>query len=636
MDIIDIMLARAMTPQGQTDTYVAKANAAAAKANKAAEDATAAAETLTSAAEDLATAQELLETLQQVEINTLDTEDIDTEIKKMTVNANTIDGTGVKTVQMITTYPDNTLNTQNLTKLYKATGANEDGTMTQKAITEALGTKADASALANKMDSFTLSDYATKSYVNSAILNITASEGNTATTVSYGIDKAGHIVVVDNNGTSVAGEITEDMIIEALIKSGAYNAEGVIGLEIDYENKTFMRLQEAYGKSAGSDFNSYAMYGGRMRCNVSSNGTITAFYGDNNYADDGSNGNVMVYQPKFYYERIPMKIEAGTNGTIIRKETLLLSATARAGFKIHPLFLDANGNELDYVLLSAYEGSLENNKLYSVAGKKPISNITRDDAEDYARSAGTGEWHITNMEFESAMQMLEMVEFGTMNGQSALEKGVSNITSVSNYNCSSITGSTASLGNASGHATSTVNEINGTQTTYSENGKRAISYRGVENPWGNIWRMIGGAKVIGSNENNGGLPYLCATTHYFNEEIYNPIGYKLPSSYGWISAMGYSNKDNDWIYVPIECSNASSALPVGDNIWTSPSLNGETIMVAGGSWSFEEGVGPFSYGCDQAPANSAQKSYGARIMYKPTKNSTYTANIAAWTAKMEG
>jgi len=32
MDIIDIMLARAMTPQGKTETYVAKANAAAAKA----------------------------------------------------------------------------------------------------------------------------------------------------------------------------------------------------------------------------------------------------------------------------------------------------------------------------------------------------------------------------------------------------------------------------------------------------------------------------------------------------------------------------------------------------------------------------------------------------------------------------
>lgn len=239
------------------------------------------------------------------------------------------------------------------------------------------------------------------------------------------------------------------------------------------------------------------------------------------------------------------------------------------------------------------------------------------------------------MEFESAMQMLEMVEFGTMNGQNALEKGISDITSVGNYNCSGITGSTASLGNGTGAATSTTIEINGTSTVYSENGKRAIAYRGLENPWGNIWRMVGGMKVVGTNESNGGLPYFCTTTDYSNGN-YISAGFKLPSSYGWISAMGYGNKDTDWLYIPIECANASSALPVGDNLWTSPNLNGEVMMVASGGWSFEEGVGPFNYGFDRAFSDSAQKSYGARIMYKPTKNSTYTANIAKWTAKMEG
>ena len=239
------------------------------------------------------------------------------------------------------------------------------------------------------------------------------------------------------------------------------------------------------------------------------------------------------------------------------------------------------------------------------------------------------------MEFESAMQMLEMVEFGTMNGQNAIEKGISNITSVGNYNCSGLTGSTASLGNGTGAAESTTIEINGTNTVYSENGKRAIAYRGLENPWGNIWRMVGGVKVIGTNENNGGLSYFCTTSDYFNGE-YTSVGFKLPSSYGWISAMGYGNKDSDWLYIPIECANASSALPVGDNLWTSPKLNGEVMMVASGSWSFEEGVGPFNYGFDRAFDDSAQKSYGARIMYKPIKNDIYNANIAAWTAKMEG
>ena len=57
MDIIDIMLARALTPQGQTDTYVSKANAAAAKAEKAKQDAEDAVATVNAAAEDIADTQ---------------------------------------------------------------------------------------------------------------------------------------------------------------------------------------------------------------------------------------------------------------------------------------------------------------------------------------------------------------------------------------------------------------------------------------------------------------------------------------------------------------------------------------------------------------------------------------------------
>ena len=68
-------------------------------------------------------------------------DDVDDEIAKLSVNTNLVEGQNVNTYQVITTYPDNTLNTQNATKMYKATGSNEDGTMTQKAITDALDTK---------------------------------------------------------------------------------------------------------------------------------------------------------------------------------------------------------------------------------------------------------------------------------------------------------------------------------------------------------------------------------------------------------------------------------------------------------------------------------------------------------------
>lgn len=88
-----------------------------------------------------------------------------------------------------------------------------------------------------------------------------------------------------------------------------YTDEDIVGLCVDFENKTFKRLAGAVGLSAGSDFDKFTMYGGRRRCNVSDDGTITAYYGDENYAEDGSNGQVMVFQPKFYYKVVPLKLE---------------------------------------------------------------------------------------------------------------------------------------------------------------------------------------------------------------------------------------------------------------------------------------------------------------------------------------
>ena len=94
MDIIDIMLARAMTPQGQTEIYVNKANKAAEVAEQAKTDAATAIAAVEDAADEIAAAkeeandlleaaQEALETAQAAQINTLNTEDVDDEIKRI-------------------------------------------------------------------------------------------------------------------------------------------------------------------------------------------------------------------------------------------------------------------------------------------------------------------------------------------------------------------------------------------------------------------------------------------------------------------------------------------------------------------------------------------------------------------------
>lgn len=269
-----------------------------------------------------------------------------------------------------------------------------------------------------------------------------------------------------------------------------YTDEDIAGICVDYQNKTFKRLAGAYDKQAGTDFDVFTMFGGRKRCNVSDDGTIVAYHGDEDYAEDGSMGQVMVYQPAFYYKVVPLIYDKNTTtgiGFHLRKANYYVSTRPKTGFKLHPAFYDANGNAVDYILLSAYEGSMYDvsgtvyvndgvdtdtaietgDLLCSLAGKKPISglkkNLTKANLELMAQNRGTN-WHLENIKAASANQLLMIIELGTMNTQTAIGQGVVSISDNSVYNCASLTGSTASIGNGTGQATETTNEIGGTET----------------------------------------------------------------------------------------------------------------------------------------------------------------------------
>ena len=152
------------------------------------------------------------------------------------------------------------------------------------------------------------------------------------------------------------------------------------------------------------------MFGGRKRCNVADDGSIVAWYGDADYKEDGSMGQVMVYQPKFYYLVCPVEydpIDTGI-GYHLRKANYYVSEKPRAGFRLHPAFYDASGNEIDYFLTSAYEGSIYDasasayllndeqvmntgeDKFSSIAGARPASgssqNLTRPNIEAMAQN----------------------------------------------------------------------------------------------------------------------------------------------------------------------------------------------------------------------------------------------------------
>lgn len=426
---------------------------------------------------------------------------------------------------------------------------------------------------------------------------------------------------------------------------GMIETEDVLGITMDYKNKTCTRIAGAKNLTAGADFDKFSMYGGRKRCNVSDGGTINAYYGDEGYTEDGSNGQVMVYQPKFYYLVCPLEYDRQETGYgyHLRKANYYVSETQRAGFKLHPAFYDKNGNEVDYILMSAYEGCIydtsanaylkndeqvmdaSKDKFSSIAGARPASgvsqNLTRPNIEQMAKNRGEG-WHSLGIKTASMEQLLMIVEMGMMNLQTAIGQGVVNIPWTTGSDTTSsyagATGSTGSLGNGTGRATETTTYEGGVATKNTADGKTSICYRGVENFWGNIWKFAYGVNIWGNGKMAGGMPYICSDFNYAegkNTDNYEGAGFTVTKANGYISAMGYSTK-YDWLFMASECL-GNSSLPVGDYTYITENLNGYRIALLGGSWAGGSGAGGFCWSLGNG-VGIRSRDVGGRLVYVPT------------------
>ena len=439
-------------------------------------------------------------------------------------------------------------------------------------------------------------------------------------------------------------------------------ADDIVGLQVDYKNKTFKRLAGAANLTPGSDFDKFSMYGGRRKCNVADDGTINAWYGDDNYTEDGSNGQVMVYQPKFYYLVCPVEydpIDTGI-GYHLRKANYYVCEKPRAGFRLHPAFYDASGKEIDYYLTATYEGSLYDtsaaayllqdeqlmssaeDKFSSIAGARPTSgssqNLTRTEIEKMAQNRGTN-WHGDLIKPVSAEQLLMIIELGIMNTQTGVGQGVVGLPYTTGDDTTSsyaaATGSTAALGNGTGRAEKTTTYEGGSAKEYTVDSKASVCWRGKENFWGNIWKFVYGISIWGNGKMDGGQPYICSDFNFAenkNSGNYEPAGFTVAPKEGYISAMGYSTKF-DWLFIASETL-GNSSLPVGDYTYLTRNLNGYRIALLGGCWGSWSSAGAFCWVLGDG-VGSRGRDIGGRLVYIPDRDSdAYTTAIASWKSQI--
>ena len=638
MDIIDILLAR-KAAQGQAATIMTQAQAALQEASDAADSITSMSSAIETYGEQAQSAYERATAAADIYDNLIAITDqsiiadlaallseqmLDTTIAGIEVANSTVEGAVTKNI-IATKYGGNTT-TLEVERNYTTTGQNTDGSMTQKAITDAL---------------------------QSAQVNLGSSNS----------DK---LVKVGSNGELVVSSIDEDDILNGNIHVDPTNPDtpqnpiippsivnnGTLGIKINYITGVVTPTDDNTNIGTTQLFNQYNMYGGRKRCIVDNSGAIIAFYGEQNYNEQQNNGyQVMVYQPKFYYKRTPIDTTQTVNGIKINEEVIKVSDVKKEGFKIHPLFVDENNNELSYVLLSAYEGSIEdansndsyknivynnftNKKLSSVINAQPITgqynNLNLVNAERLAHNRGD-EWHITNIEALSAEQLLEMIEFNNLNGQSSFYPGLTGVIygTVQNHNKAK-TGATTSLGNTSGRANYTIitNET-GDSTTLSSDNTTSITYRGLENFWGNQWKIINGITCKTVDNINTNEIYV---THNSND---THLSFTMPADTGWISQFGY-DENCDWVFLPIECGQDANSLgPIGDLYYNIVNEKNK-ILLHGGMYFQGSQAGLFNYLTQYNNTDKLVRTT-ARLLYIPSiSNENYTTNISKWVTTMGG
>ena len=257
---------------------------------------------------------------------------------------------------------------------------------------------------------------------------------------------------------------------------------------------------------------------------------------------DQSNNNIMVKIPEFWY------IDDYEPST--KTHNLKISQTAKAGWCHHK-----------EAYVGAYEGYSDNISYRSTRNATPTVSASRTTLRSLARANGYEDeykWNIYTYEEHRAICHLFLVEYATRNSQAPVNTALTSdgfkqgglgsgcttdtvtVNGVTTYSFIP-TGTTDSLGNGSGQVAYTFTNTDadgnetGTVTRY------ANRYRGIENPFGHIWKHVDDIVNIYNAEATYKTVYKCSKPEHF--ATYKNAKYKPLCSFpGGSKMQGWSKE----------------------------------------------------------------------------------------------
>lgn len=241
---------------------------------------------------------------------------------------------------------------------------------------------------------------------------------------------------------------------------------------------------------------------------------ITAYYGEDNFKFDGSNGEVLTYIPEFYYRRYQDE----------ENEYIYISKEPQEGYTKSEAFS-----------VGRYTMSGDATRVYSRSGYAPLvlKNITQ--FRTYARNLGE---EFSQLDYHYfLLQLLYLVEYADYNSQIKLGLGYTN----ESHTASTNSGGCDILGMHSG-------SVDGT-------GNSSVIYRGIEDIFGNIWQFVDGVNVRNHQA------YICYDKNQYASDTfsgcYQKVGYVNTNTSSYTSKLGYDSNHSIAAF-PIETSGSDS------------------------------------------------------------------------------
>jgi len=276
-------------------------------------------------------------------------------------------------------------------------------------------------------------------------------------------------------------------------------AAQILGLEWNQSTDTWTRIDED-GNTVSPNPDNHPTLSAITRVNLAADGTVNATYGGGSYAEDGTNGRVMARIPKFWVKT------ASPSSNVYR---WWISDIARTGYDVHPVFFqrDNVGAAVDNLYVGAYEADGYDDggtfKLHSRAGYTPVTgevsypdlpnsgHFDIDEAEDYANNIGTG-WGNVNIWSWGAVTLLQMLDWGNLDSQTELGRGIVDKAAGVNF-----AGEDTAAFNVNDNLDATLTGAgDGGLAGEAQDGLRPVTWRGVENWWGNAWSFVIGYNAV--------------------------------------------------------------------------------------------------------------------------------------------